>query len=135
MRIVRYPKKEIQSREQKFFSVVVQPPTHKHFHFLPNVISGNPTVWSKMDSTSMGLGVWMLMAGCLLTLFVVQVKQYNTYRMIDGNSILLPQFHIQCPLGFATLGKAAPLALATSRALTDLRQYINSDLGFSDLKI
>ena len=42
----------------------------------------------------MGLGVWMLMACCLLTLFVVQVKQYNTYRMIDGNSILLPQFHI-----------------------------------------
>ena len=42
---------------------------------------------------------------------------------------------IQCPLGFATLGKAAALALATSRALTDLRQYINSDLGFSDLKM
>ena len=42
----------------------------------------------------MGLGMWMLMACCLLTLFVVQVKQYNTYRMIDGNSILLPQFHI-----------------------------------------
>ena len=42
---------------------------------------------------------------------------------------------IQCPLGFATLGKAAALALATSRALTDLRQYINSDLGFSDLEI
>ena len=42
---------------------------------------------------------------------------------------------IQCPLGFATLGKAAALALATNRALTDLRQYINSDLGFSDLEI
>ena len=42
---------------------------------------------------------------------------------------------VQCPLGFATLGKAAALALATSRALTDLRQYINSDLGFSDLEI
>ena len=42
---------------------------------------------------------------------------------------------IQCPLGFATLGKAAALGLATSRAVTDLRQYINSDLGFSDLEI
>ena len=42
---------------------------------------------------------------------------------------------IQCPLGFATSGKAAALALATSRAVTDLRQYLNSDLGYSDLKI
>ena len=38
-------------------------------------------------------------------------------------------------LGFATLDKAAALGLATSRAVTDLRQYINSDLGYSDLKI
>ena len=42
---------------------------------------------------------------------------------------------VQCPLGFATLDKAAALGLATSRAVTDLRQYINSDLGYSDLKI
>ena len=42
---------------------------------------------------------------------------------------------IQSPLGFATLDKAAALGLATSRAVTDLRQYINSDLGYSDLKI
>ena len=42
--------------------------------------------------------------------------------------------YIQCPLGFATLDKAAALGLATSRAVTDLRQYINSDLGYSDLK-
>ena len=41
---------------------------------------------------------------------------------------------VQCPLGFATLDKAAALALATSRAVTDLRQYINSDLGYNDLK-
>ena len=45
------------------------------------------------------------------------------------------QLIIQCPLGFAPLDKAAALALATSRAVTDLRQYINSDLGYSDLKI
>ena len=48
---------------------------------------------------------------------------------------VVPIYLVQCPLGFATLGKAAALALATSRALTDLRQYINSDLGFSNLEI
>ena len=32
------------------------------------------------------------------------------------------------------MDKAANLDLATARALTDLRQYINSDLVFSDLK-
>ena len=32
------------------------------------------------------------------------------------------------------MGLAANLDLATSRALTDFRQYINSDLVFSDLK-
>ena len=42
--------------------------------------------------------------------------------------------YVQCPLGFATLDKAAALGLATATPLTDLRQYINSDLGFSDLK-
>ena len=42
---------------------------------------------------------------------------------------------LQCPLGFATLDKAAALGLGTSRAMTALRQYINSDLGFSDLKM
>ena len=42
---------------------------------------------------------------------------------------------VQCPLGFATLDKAAALALTTATPLTDLRQYINSDLGYSDLEI
>ena len=42
---------------------------------------------------------------------------------------------VQCPLGFATLDKAAALALATATPLTDLRQYIKSDLGYSDLEI
>ena len=42
---------------------------------------------------------------------------------------------VQSPLGFATLDKAAALGLATATPLTDLRQYINSDLGFSDLEI
>ena len=42
---------------------------------------------------------------------------------------------IQSPLGFAILDKAAALGLATSRAMTDLRQYINSTLGYSNLEI
>ena len=45
------------------------------------------------------------------------------------------QKEVQCPLGFATLDKAAALDLATATPLTDLRQYINSNLGFRDLEI
>ena len=41
---------------------------------------------------------------------------------------------IQCPLDIATLDIAAALAIATSTPVTDLRQYINSDLGYNDLK-
>ena len=41
---------------------------------------------------------------------------------------------VQSTLGFTTRGLAVDLALATGRAVTDLRQYINSDLIFSDLK-
>ena len=41
---------------------------------------------------------------------------------------------LHCTLGFATMGYAANLALATLTTLTDLLQYINSDLVFSDLK-
>ena len=41
---------------------------------------------------------------------------------------------IQSTLGFATMDIAANLDLATGRSLTDLCQYINSDLVFSDLK-
>ena len=38
-------------------------------------------------------------------------------------------------MGFATLDKAAALGLATSRDVTELHQYINTDLGYSDLKL
>ena len=41
---------------------------------------------------------------------------------------------IQCPLDIATLDIAAALAIATSTPVTNLRQYINSDLGYTDLK-
>ena len=43
-------------------------------------------------------------------------------------------FQIQCPLDIATLDKAAALAIATAARVTDLRHYINSDLGYSDRK-
>ena len=45
------------------------------------------------------------------------------------------QKQLQSTLGFETLDKAAALGLATATPLTDLRQYINSNLGFSNLKI
>ena len=41
---------------------------------------------------------------------------------------------IQCPLDITTLDKAAALPIATSTPATNLRQYINSDLGYNDLK-
>ena len=41
---------------------------------------------------------------------------------------------IQCPLDIATLDIAAALPIATSNPVTDLRQYINSDLGYNDLE-
>ena len=42
---------------------------------------------------------------------------------------------IQSTLGFETLDKAAALGLETAPPMTDPRQYINSNLGFSNLKI
>ena len=53
----------------------------------------------------------------------------------EKNLSMITLSRIQSPLDFATLDKAAALDLATSKAVTDLRQYINSDLGFSDLKM
>ena len=41
---------------------------------------------------------------------------------------------VQCPLDITTLDKAAALPIATSTPATNLRQYINSDLGYNDLK-
>ena len=42
---------------------------------------------------------------------------------------------IQSTLGLETLDKAAALGLETATPLTDPRQYINSNLGFRNLKI
>ena len=64
---------------------------------------------------------------------VVNEKGLETLKAIEAR--LGKWIQVQSPLGFATLDKAAALGLATSRAVTDLRQYINSNLGFRDLKI
>ena len=50
-------------------------------------------------------------------------------------STKLKYYILQSTLGFETLDKAAALGLATATPLTDPRQYINSNLGFSNLKI
>ena len=42
---------------------------------------------------------------------------------------------VQSTLGFETLDKGAALGLETATPLTDPRQYMNSNLGFSNLKI
>ena len=42
--------------------------------------------------------------------------------------------NIQCPLDIQTLDKAAALPIATATRVTDLRQYINSNLAYSNLK-
>ena len=42
---------------------------------------------------------------------------------------------VQSTLGFETLDKAAALGLETATPLMDPRQYINSNLGFRNLKI
>ena len=41
---------------------------------------------------------------------------------------------ILCLLDITTLDKAAALLIATSNPATNLRQYINSDLGYNGLK-
>ena len=50
-------------------------------------------------------------------------------------TVRLIREQLQSPLGFATLDKAAARDLVTATPSTDLRQYINSDFGFSDLEI
>ena len=47
---------------------------------------------------------------------------------------MFPFLKIQCPLDIATLDKVAALVIATATCVTDLRHYINSDLGYSDRK-
>ena len=55
----------------------------------------------------------------------VSVHKMSKFRDIE----------VQCPLDIATLDKAAALPIATSTPVTDLRHYINSNLGYSNLKL
>ena len=41
---------------------------------------------------------------------------------------------VQCPLDIPTLDKAAALPIAAATRVTDLRQYINSNLAYNGLK-
>ena len=52
----------------------------------------------------------------------------HTY-VLDGKMTL------QCPLDIKTLDKAAALPIAAATRVTDLRHYINSNLGYSNLKL
>ena len=58
--------------------------------------------------------------------------------IMGGSLIFIHEFEqnvVQSTLGFETLDKAAALGLETATPLTDPRQYINSNLGFRNLKI
>ena len=44
------------------------------------------------------------------------------------------QVRVQCPFDIPTLNKAAAMPIAAATCVTDLRQYINSNLAYSGLK-
>ena len=74
----------------------------------------------------------------LFQLIVLPINLFWSALLSQFLSFIAPQNRlwvaVQSTLGFATMYIAANLDLATARALTDLRQYINSDLVFSNLK-
>ena len=63
---------------------------------------------------------------------------FHMITLVLALHLIQPWFYsywsIQCPLDITTLDKAAALPIATSTPATNLRQYINSDLGYNDLK-
>ena len=56
------------------------------------------------------------------------------YLKEEGQMRTVQKAVLQSRLGFATMDIAANLDLATARAFTDLRYYMNSDLELSELK-
>ena len=48
--------------------------------------------------------------------------------------MIIMKIYVQCPLDIQTLDKAAALPTAAATHVTDLRQYINSNLAYSNLK-
>ena len=76
---------------------------------------------------------------------IFKFKAFYGGYIYSNNYVIIPQnlyviiicpydFGIQCPLDIATLYIAAALPIATSIPVTNLRQYINSDLGYNDFK-
>ena len=102
-----------------------QPPKGNSFRCLP--MPATPLISPLMANIGQD---WRFSTVQEAALTVVPIQaRLHVIKCFTGNS------YIQSPLGFATLDKAAALALATATPLTDLRQYINSDLGYSDLEI
>ena len=66
---------------------------------------------------------------------LLKKERISLHHAIKKGVLGAVNIQVQSPLGFATLDKAAALALATATPLTDLHLYINSDLGYSNLKI
>ena len=60
--------------------------------------------------------------------------RYIYFLVIFINVKSAIQIDIQCPLDIQTLDKAAALLIAAATRVTDLRQYINSNLAYSGLK-
>ena len=74
------------------------------------------------------LAVWIRLA----TAYWQTLHSKQPWKSKEFEMLFLLQ--LQCQLDIATLDIAAALAIATATRVTDLRQYINSDLGYSDLK-
>ena len=66
----------------------------------------------------------------LLSLPIQKEDQFFIYAV---SAVSAMQTNL-CPLDIATLDIATALPVATSNPVTNLRQYINSDLGYNDLK-
>ena len=83
---------------------------------------------------------WLMSDRFIMAWFIEAIATPVMYCVISVNSrpiFIYIEFgdQIQSPLGFAILDKAAALGLETATPLTDPRQYINSNLGFRNLKI
>ena len=64
------------------------------------------------------------------------VQQHFKFLELKGiKQLSMLSSAVQSTLGFESLDKAAALGLETATPLTDPRQYINSNLGFRNLKI
>ena len=61
-------------------------------------------------------------------------QSISANELIDSQQDYTIGVQLQCPLDIQTLDKAAALPIAAATRVTDLRQYINSNLAYSNLK-